>query len=63
MVDVLFINTLKEVAVNHEVNGTMLLATKLLQAGFSTDIFRFGEIDTYHKDYLYSCCNRADSGP
>lgn len=51
MVDVLFINTLKEVAVNHEVNGTMLLATKLLQAGFSTDIFRFGEIDTYHKDY------------
>ena len=51
MLDVLFINPLKELAVNQEINGTMLLATKLLQAGFSTDILRFCHIDNYHKDY------------
>ena len=51
MVDVLFINAIKEIAVNQEANGTMLLATKLLQSGFSAEILRFGQIDSYHKDY------------
>ena len=51
MVDVLFINATKEVALNQDANGTMLLATKLLQAGFSADILRFGQIEHYHKNY------------
>lgn len=51
MVDVLFINAIKEIALNQEANGTMLLATNLLHAGFRADILRFGEIDSYHKDY------------
>ena len=51
MLDVLFINATKEVALNQESNGTMLLATNLLKAGFTTDILRFGQIESYHKDY------------
>ena len=51
MVDVLFINATKEVALNQEANGTMLLATKLLQAGFSADILRFCQIEHYRKNY------------
>ncbi len=51
MVDVLFINATKEVALNQDANGTMLLATKLLQAGFSADILRFGQIEHYHENY------------
>lgn len=51
MVDVLFINATQKVALNQESNGSMLLATKLLQAGFSADILRFCQIEHYHKDY------------
>ena len=60
MLDVLFINSLKEVAVNQEVNGTMLLATKLLQAGFRADILRFCQIDDYHKNYASFIRNAVD---
>lgn len=51
MVDVLFINATPEVALNQEANGTMLLATKLLQAGFTADILRFGQIQHYNENY------------
>jgi radical SAM superfamily enzyme YgiQ (UPF0313 family) len=51
MVDVLFINATQEVALNQDANGTMLLATKLLQAGFSADILRFGQIEQRYQEY------------
>lgn len=51
MVDVLFINAMKKPVLSQEVNGTLLLATKLLEADFSTQVLRFGEIGSYHKDY------------
>lgn len=51
MADILFINTAETLAINQEANGTMLLATKLLQAGFDVDILRFGQIESYNKDY------------
>ena len=49
--DVLFINATPTLELRSEVNGTMLLATKLLQAGFQADILRFGQIENYGKDY------------
>lgn len=52
MLDVLFICSTDSLELRNEVNGTMLLATKLLQAGFSTKILRFGESkDYWKKDY------------
>ncbi len=51
MLEVLFVNATKELAVNKEVNGTLLLGTKLLAAGFTTDVLRFGEIEGYQRDY------------
>lgn len=51
MADILFVNTTGSLAVSQEVNGTMLLATKLLQAGMDTDILRFGRAQNYRKDY------------
>ena len=51
MVDVLFITATQEVALNQDANGTMLLATKLLQAGFSADILRFGQIEQRYQEY------------
>lgn len=51
MPDILFVNATREMAINQEANGTLLLGTKLLQAGFDTKILRFCQIDSYHKDY------------
>lgn len=51
MLDVLFVNATYEHSIRREVNGTMLLATKLLQAGFRVDILRFCQIEHYQKDY------------
>lgn len=51
MVDVLFINATKELMLKKEVNGTLLLATKLLQAGFQVDILRYGQIEGAYTDY------------
>lgn len=51
MVDVLFINAQRQMVLAQEVNGTLLLGTKLLQAGFETQVLRFGQIECYHKDY------------
>ena len=51
MTDILFINPTQKLSIKNEVNGTMLLATKLLQADFSVQILRFGQIETDPKDY------------
>ena len=53
MADILFINNTHKKHIKAEVNGTMLLATKLLQAGFDAHILRFCQMDNYgRKDYL-----------
>ena len=49
--DVLFINSTDSPQLRDQVNGTMLLATRLLQAGINTDILRFYQIDHFKKDY------------
>lgn len=51
MIDVLFINATERFSLSHEVNGTLLLATKLLQAGFETDILRFVQMKHTCKEY------------
>ena len=51
MAEILFVNATKEMAVNKEVNGTLLLGTKLLEAGFDVDVLRFGQIKEYQRDY------------
>ena len=51
MPDILFINETKALALNQEINGTLLLGTKLLAAGFDVKLLRFGQIRSYQKDY------------
>ena len=51
MLDVLFLNSTESPDMKMQVNGTMLLATKLLHSGFSVNILRFYEIDCYKQDY------------
>lgn len=51
MAEILFVNATKEMAVNKEVNGTLLLGTKLLDAGFEVDVLRFGQIPGYLGNY------------
>lgn len=49
--DILFITPTDKLKLNCVSNGTMLLGTKLLQAGFSVDIVRFGQFDSYMNEY------------
>ena len=49
--DILFITPTHKPGLSQEINGTMLLATKLLQAGFTTDILRFYQVDGFDSDY------------
>lgn len=51
MVDVVFVNSTEKRELRSDVNGTLLLATKLLQADISAQIARFGEYKNYDKDY------------
>lgn len=51
MVDILFINATSTLTLEEEVNGTMILATKLLQAGFETKVLRFGQFESNGVDY------------
>lgn len=46
MTDILFINATNTNKLSYQANGTMLLATKLLAAGFKTEILRFYEIES-----------------
>lgn len=50
--DILFINATEELSMRKEVNGTLLLATKLLNAGFDVDILRFEQVEGFGGDYL-----------
>ena len=50
--DILFINATAELAMRNEVNGTLLLATKLLDAGFEVDILRFAQVESFGGPYL-----------
>lgn len=52
MTDILFITSSSSLALYQESNGTLLLATKLLQAGFDAKLLRFCQIDSYRKDYF-----------
>lgn len=51
MADILFINSTDALSLDREVNGTMILATKLRQAGYSAKILRFCQAKSNGKDY------------
>ncbi len=51
MTDILFITPSYTGQLNLEINGTLLLATKLLHAGFKTEILRYGQIPNFGNDY------------
>lgn len=51
MCDVLFVIPNLSSSVKHEVNGTMILGTILLNAGFDVEILRFSEIAGYKQNY------------
>lgn len=51
MTEILFVTSSNTTKLKHEANGTLLLATKLLQAGFQTEILRFGQDKNFDKDY------------
>lgn len=51
MNDVVFVSSTSSCSLRREVNGTMLLATKLLQAGFNVKVIRLGQIESYGKNY------------
>lgn len=51
MTDVLFITSSQTTALRDEANGTLLLATKLLQAGFSAQVLRFCQDENFNGDY------------
>lgn len=53
MSDIVFVNSTDVLSLSYETNGTMLLATKLLDAGFDTKIIRFCQIESYKKDYPF----------
>lgn len=50
--DILFVNATEELSMRKEVNGTLLLGTKLLQAGFQVDILRFEQVEGFGGPYL-----------
>ena len=49
--DILFVTISEKVRLRDEVNGNMILATILLDAGFSADILRFAQFDSWRKNY------------
>lgn len=51
MTDILFVTISSPPSLRQEINGSMLLATKLLQNGFDVKILRFGEFESYEKNY------------
>ena len=49
--DILFVTSDTKLSLNHLTNGTMLLGTKLLHAGFDVGITCFGQYNSFNKDY------------
>ncbi len=60
MTDILFINTTESNELRSQINGTMILATKLLDAGFDTKILRFCDIENNRGDYYKFIENITD---
>lgn len=50
MTEVLFVNSTHKQGLKSEVNGTMLLATKLLHAGIDASVLRFYQIESFLKN-------------
>lgn len=53
MTDILFVNATQKDQLRFQINGTMLLATKLLGAGFNVEILRYYEIKSYDSGDYY----------
>lgn len=51
MLDILFVVPSVKPMLRQEVNGTLLLGTRLLEAGFSVDMLRFWQVDEDRSDY------------
>lgn len=51
MAEIVFVVPNSVRTIKQEVNGTLLLATRLLRAGFDTQILRFCEIESFGGDY------------
>ena len=51
MAKIVFVNPTHECRITAEVNGTLLLGTKLLQADFDVEVLRFCDIDNFGQDY------------
>lgn len=51
MAEIVFVVPTSVRTIKQEVNGTLLLATRLLQAGFDTRILRFCEVESFGGDY------------
>ncbi len=51
MLDVLFVTPNRDLTLWQEINGTMLLATQLLQDDFQVELLRFASFDSYDNDY------------
>lgn len=51
IMEILFVTPTDNLKLNCVSNGTMLLGTKLLDAGFTVDIVRFGQFSSYNQDY------------
>ncbi len=49
--DVLFLTSNHRLGLSHEPNGTMILATLLRQAGISTKLLRFAQMENYNGNY------------
>ncbi len=49
--DILFINPTEEAGLRKENNGTLLLATVLLQNHFEAEVLRFYQFENYDRDY------------
>lgn len=51
MTDILFVTISGELTLQQEINGSLILATKLLQDGFSVKVLRFGEFTSWERNY------------
>lgn len=51
MTDILFVTISDKPTLQQEINGSLILATKLLQDGFTVKVLRFGEFESWEKDY------------
>ena len=60
MSDIVFVTPTLSSSLKHEINGTLLLGTFLLQEGFDVRIVRFSEIEGYNVNYAEFIQNITD---